>query len=44
MGKHPHEIQPTKNCTHEELVTVITVGYSNPRKIIPLKNLTHEIL
>ena len=36
--------KPTKICTHEELATVITMGYSHPRKIYPLKNLTHEIL
>ena len=29
-------IKPTKICSHEELATAITVGYSHPRKFIPL--------
>ena len=38
------KIKPTKICTQEGLVTVITVGYSYPRKLNPLENLAHEIL
>ena len=40
VGKHPHEIKPTKICAHEELATVITVTM----KINPHENLTQEIL
>ena len=44
-----YEIKPRKICTHEELGTVIMVGYSHPQKFIPLKiypfeNLTQELL
>ena len=31
------KIEPTKICAHEELATVITVGYSYPQKLIPMK-------
>ena len=33
----PIKIKPMKICTHEELVTVNTVGDSHPQKFIPLK-------
>ena len=33
----PTKIKPTKYCSHEELATVITVGFSHPQKFIPLK-------
>ena len=40
----PTKIKPTKICTHEELVTAITVGYSYPQKLIPMKYCDHENL
>ena len=31
------KIKPANICTHQELATVITVGYAHPRKFIPSK-------
>ena len=33
----PTKIKPMKICTHKELATVITVGYSYPQNLIPSK-------